>query len=741
MNLKEVKQWIAHGSISTIESAWLVAVDRGETPDQLRAVIDMLIDADQAEAAHTLTWTTLSDVSDSRPADEALSWARALLPPLTGNEDLRALAAEIHRKALGDREHFEAILKASGLTANQSLRRAIQTLEVCCELSPGSYVANRYDPIVYRVKDYNDVMEEFELVDPKGIEEQLDAKRLADEFDAIDENDFRALLHFRRDELPDRLTGDPEGMLIGICMARGGATDSDALKELLVPAHLPAKKWSSWWSKARAAAKRSEVLSLEGRNPTVIEWHPGGRTLEEELAEALDKAILPAEYLSVCREYHRGLRDRGETANEGFLRKPLGTLARQADEYRRRRPADALAASLALETLAADGLSLEDLTYPSAAEAVAGLDAPAEAIAALPDTSLWPVALDALERRDDAPDQMLRLMRLMPANMLDELAARARRLGRSEQIDQLVVEAGSSPREGLQVLLWLWAGPDEPVSTAPSRVELLSRLLGVMHDVHIDWDVDNEFRRDACQQVRAALTASDAKGFRQAVDEMDEGVARTIKRRVERSDGLSATARDKLLTILREEYYTLFLQEKVDPWLDDSVVYMTEASLQRHEKELKDLQEVQMPANSRAIGAAAELGDLSENGEWQYAIEERRRLEARVAQIQDDLVRARVLSASDVPTDHVGIGSKVALRPVDGGEPLEVTFLGPHESDVANRVFSYRTPLAQAILGREIGETVTVKLDGVERECVVESLASGLAETTDQQQAANSVDY
>jgi transcription elongation GreA/GreB family factor len=211
------------------------------------------------------------------------------------------------------------------------------------------------------------------------------------------------------------------------------------------------------------------------------------------------------------------------------------------------------------------------------------------------------------------------------------------------------------------------------------------------------------------------------------IQDIDEGLARTIKRRVERADGLSDASREQLLGILREEFYTLFMKEKVDPWLDESVTWITEKSMLAIEAELKELNEVTIPANSRAIGAAAELGDLSENGEWQYAIEERRRLQGKVAQLQDEMVRARVLSPEDVPIDNVGIGSTVTLTPSDGGEPVELTILGPPEADVDNRVYSYRTPLAQAMLGHAPGDTVTLKLGGNEATYRIETIGSALA--------------
>jgi transcription elongation GreA/GreB family factor len=334
----------------------------------------------------------------------------------------------------------------------------------------------------------------------------------------------------------------------------------------------------------------------------------------------------------------------------------------------------------------------------------------------------------AMDQLENTADHFETLLTLMPASQLDAIAERLRNAGREDAIKKAAAECILDVADNLEICLWLWKGPAEDVPNAPEPLDLLSRFLAVMQELHREHDVDNDFRREACQKIRNALTESGCSRFLEALEQMDEGVARTIKRRIERSPGLSVSTREELLQLIREKYYKLFLKEKVDPWLDESVVYLTEESLHRKEAELKELTEERIPANSKAIGAAADLGDLSENGEWQYAIEERRRLLGQVANLQDDLARARIIEPRDIPTDYVGIGSRVTVKPVDGGEPVDLTFMGPWETDVDARVYSYKTPLAQSLMGLSVGETTTLKLGGVEGEYVVEAIAPGLTE-------------
>ena len=726
MNVDDIKGRIAEGNLDAVEDAWMAAIEADAPLSEMRQVLDALVSAEQTDAAVTLAWMLLSDAVERRTTEEALDVGRAILPAVAGNRELRDTAADLYRQLYGDVEHFDELLTASGLTAHQSLRRAMSTLDTCLTLQPGTYVANRFDYQVLRVDSFEPVMGQYDLTAAGGKKTQIEPKLLADEFEVVNENDFRVLCRFRTDDLGEVLQSDLTTVLTGICMSHGGQIDAQALKDLLVPRYLVKDKWSGWWNRARTAAKRSEKLSLEGRNPTAIRYHPHGRSLAEELAEDVAKARVPLDYLAILREYAQGIRQRKQEVDGDFVGPIMQALAQQAESFKDRRPADALAASLVIEAAVAMSLPPPASAYPTAAEALAGAGRPIEAVLQLADLSLWPAAMDAMAQREDASRQFVALLSSAPLGRLDGIAARLRSMGHADAVNQAVEEALSDPASHLQMCLWLWRGPAEPVEGVGSRLDLLARVLSLTEDIGRDWNMKRETRRDAYHQIRSALTADDCKTFRAAVAEMDDAVAETIKRRIEWSGGLSPTSRDALLGILREEFHGLFLKAKVEPWLDEGVLWTIGESVRRQEAELKEIREVTIPANSRVIGAAAELGDLSENSEWQYAIEERRRLQAKVSQMQNDLMIARVLHPQDPPIDSVGVGSRVTLRGVADGREVVLTFLGPWESDPSKRIYSYKTPLAQSLMGQPLGASAEVKIDGVDGHYTIERLGSGV---------------
>jgi transcription elongation factor GreA len=725
MEPDEMTSLAASGELDALETAWMEAVEAGTPAHELAPVLEQLVETGELNAAETLGWALLAERSEKLSAADALPAAEAVVSAVPESDELRAQAGELFREVYGEREHFEPIFEAAGLVSGQSPRRAFRTLRTCLDASRGDYLVNRFDGRAVRVEGFDPILKEFELTYAAGTPVRMECKNLADEFDPADEDDFRVLCQWRPERLGELLESDPAGLLIGLCRSRGGQIDAEQLKETLVGSHIDAKQWSGWWNRARTAAKRCEYLSLSGR-PIVVSYHPGGRSLEEELAGEVKAARMPMDKYALLQRYVREARQRKAEVQQGFARPLLEDLARQAREFARRRPGDALTATLALQSLAKLDLPAPSEEHPSPAEILASADDPAGAVAAL-DEELLPDAIEALSTREDAGEKLAELLPQVPADFLDDVTTRLRAAGREDAVESAAAQAATRPHELPEVALWLWRGPAEPPAAAPGRVELLGRLLTMMQHLGRDEQVDRARRKDLFQRVRSALSANDFADYRQALDEMGEGVAATIKRLVERCDGLAQAVRGEMLQLLRDRFPALWISRRVEPWLDESTIYTTQQALDRREQEFRHLTEVEIPDNARRVGEAASHGDLSENAEWSFAMEERDMLRRRQAKMQDELARARVVHPDEVPTDSVGIGSRVRLRRLDDGREIDVSFLGPWETDVANRVFSYQTQLAQDLMGREVGEEVRLKLEGDEADYRIETISSALA--------------
>ena len=110
------------------------------------------------------------------------------------------------------------------------------------------------------------------------------------------------------------------------------------------------------------------------------------------------------------------------------------------------------------------------------------------------------------------------------------------------------------------------------------------------------------------------------------------------------------------------------------------------------------------------IKEARSFGDLSENAEYDEAMNAQAIMEARIAKLEAELEDVKIIDESDITTDIVKTGLKVKLYDVDFEEEDEYKILGKSQSDPDNGVISDQSPLGKALLGRGIGETVHVEL-------------------------------
>ncbi len=126
----------------------------------------------------------------------------------------------------------------------------------------------------------------------------------------------------------------------------------------------------------------------------------------------------------------------------------------------------------------------------------------------------------------------------------------------------------------------------------------------------------------------------------------------------------------------------------------------------------------------REIRKARAHGDLSENAEYHAAKERQRLVEARLAQLNKRLQTLSMVDLSRIPTDRVGLGSKVVVLDMDKDEEVTYELVTSEESDVANGKISTTSPIGRALLGKEVGDVVKVRSPGGVRELEIVELTT-----------------
>ena len=150
---------------------------------------------------------------------------------------------------------------------------------------------------------------------------------------------------------------------------------------------------------------------------------------------------------------------------------------------------------------------------------------------------------------------------------------------------------------------------------------------------------------------------------------------------------------------------------------------ITVSGLQNLKLELEDLKNIQRPKIVEAIAEARSHGDLKENAEYHAAKEQQALIESRVIGINDLIARANVIDVTKI--ENVGkviFGSTVKVEDLDTNKQITYKLVGQDEADIKKNLVFYKSPIGQALVGKNKGEFVTVNTPSGERNLEIKNV-------------------
>jgi transcription elongation factor GreA len=143
---------------------------------------------------------------------------------------------------------------------------------------------------------------------------------------------------------------------------------------------------------------------------------------------------------------------------------------------------------------------------------------------------------------------------------------------------------------------------------------------------------------------------------------------------------------------------------------------MTKAGADAIKREIKRLKSVERPRIVQEISTARDHGDLSENAEYHAAKEKQSHIEGRIEHLEDQLARAEIIDVTRLSGERVVFGATVKLEDAGSGAKTQYTIVGEPEADLKKGRISITSPIARGLIGREVGDSVTIRAPGGERE-------------------------
>jgi len=149
---------------------------------------------------------------------------------------------------------------------------------------------------------------------------------------------------------------------------------------------------------------------------------------------------------------------------------------------------------------------------------------------------------------------------------------------------------------------------------------------------------------------------------------------------------------------------------------------MTPAGQKKLRDELKRLREIERPKNVLDIETARAHGDISENAEYSAAKERQAFIEGRMREIEGTIALSEVIDPGKLSGTRVVFGATVRLTDTESGDETVYSIVGDHEGDIKEGRIAISAPLARALIGREQGDTVTLRTGKGSREYQIQEI-------------------
>ena len=144
--------------------------------------------------------------------------------------------------------------------------------------------------------------------------------------------------------------------------------------------------------------------------------------------------------------------------------------------------------------------------------------------------------------------------------------------------------------------------------------------------------------------------------------------------------------------------------------MSNEIIYLTAEGMNKLKEELNHMISHDRPAAAQAIAEARDKGDLSENAEYDAAREAQGLLEMRIAQLENTLSKSRIIDETKIDTSKVQILSRVKLLNHNVKREVEYTIVSENEANLREGKLAIGTPIAKALLGKKVGDTVEVQV-------------------------------
>ncbi len=659
------------------------------------------------ERAATLLATLYPIYVAKEEWDTAIGLLKRLLGYDPRNTEARAQIIECYRAKYRSHSQLEDYIRLSNLTQSwRNVHDAIADFEKHISFDKGNFVYHRSWGIG-RIRDIKDDV--FVIDFAAKRDHRMSLKMAVGALSILPAEHVWVLkATMKKDELKEKIKTDPAWALKTLIRSFDNAADMKRIKAEIVPDVLTASEWTRWNNDARQVLKADPAFgNLADRkdhfvvrdSPITFEEKTFNRFKAENsffdrvqaIRDFLEEVEPDSEYFEEMFSYFNGFLKSFTTVNETTFCSYL-LVQRIVARF------PYLNQSL--------GFGFEEL-YRQVE------DVPA-LFARIEDVELQREFLRSVERMtDDWAGIFARLFRGAPTRyIIDELVAH----DKVDTIRELFAGSLEQYRDQRESFVWLVRNvlSESWFQTFGASMEKI--YIASIHLLDITFrEIEN--RREVAANRKLNKQIQDFL-FREErllaflLDADQDSISR-LYTLVEDVKDLDPSIKIRLKQRIKEKHpaFKFFGETPEAPESVAGRLLVTRSGYEAKQRALRHLLEVEVPLNSREIGAALAKGDLRENAEYKAALEKQDMLNASAAKLQTELQSAQMFDHAQVDVTSVSFGTRVLLHDLSTNAEEEYTILGPWESDPNRKVISYLSPLGSRLYSHKPGDQLSFTIN------------------------------
>ncbi len=589
---------------------------------------------------------------------------------------------------------LEKLVEAGKLTP-----RAAQQLE---KLKPGTFCLHKSWGFG-RVSEWNLLLNQI-VIDFAGKKSHpMQAEYAAENVTPLAPEHFLARKATGLASIKNLAREDPPALVRNILESLDGKATAQQISEWLVGDVFTETEWKRWWESTKKALKASGVFSVPAKKNDPIQIRGEGVSHADELIDAFNKARQPKEQIAALEQIIKSYQQFGEPEKQ--LQPIIATIENMTVRNQKMHPEFAFELIIARDDLLGCipslhtthiGLTLSKLILEEDERLISVL----AKLPAAKEKRILQALPTALGPR--WTERGLNLMQKSHGRMVAQIPRILSEAGKHDELRAMLERSIREHSATSEMLAWL-CNEREQWSELVTQ-ELLGAIFAAL-----ERDQHNTAGRSG-KLYRTLVEDRQLLGdiFRKC----DVATARDWMRRLQLSHLFDELTKRSLLARLVKVYPELeSMITGVQTQGEIASLIVSWSSLERRKAEYEELIKTKIPENTKEIALARSYGDLSENFEFKAAKQMQSVLMRRKTELEQMLHNARGTSFENVDTSRVSIGTIVAVRNVETNQEETYTILGAWDGDPDRHIISYQTAIGQALLGHEVGETVSLSTE------------------------------